>query len=45
MEILEVHKIEYYLITTDDEEDGWNTYRRPIYGSYDSWEVLIGESL
>lgn len=30
MEILEVHKIEYYLITTDEE--GWNTYRRNIHG-------------
>lgn len=42
MEILEIHKIEYYIITTD--EDGWNTYRRYIHGGPDSWEVLIGES-
>lgn len=42
MEILEVHKIEYYLITTDEE--GWNTYRRNIHGGPDSWEISIGES-
>jgi hypothetical protein len=42
MRILNVDKIEYFIIETDDKE--WNTYRRSVNLSPDCWERLMGES-
>ena len=42
MKILNVKRIEYYIVVTDEED--YNTYRRKVYGDVDSWENLMGES-
>jgi hypothetical protein len=42
MNILEVSRIEYFFVTTD--ETYYNTYRRSVDGNSDCWELLMGES-
>lgn len=42
MKILEVSRIEYFFVTTDEED--WSTYRRIVNGNADCWERLMGES-
>jgi hypothetical protein len=42
MKILEVKRIEYFFVTTDDTD--YRTYRRSVDGNTDDWEVLMGDS-